>query len=708
MYFKNLKRIIFIFALFLFAPILAKAAEMGARSATINSTYGTNVLLGGNYIELGINNFGAFMTDNIAGKAGVENFHTFGAAGGQRLGLAYNEHIWGVGEPKTTDFTTEQSDIYYLSYKIGTNSYVYGAMSSTIYLSSTNFDSIVVSDKTDNSTTELKAKVVATTPHNVALTMDISFGVNDKFFVTNVKVENKGTSEITDVRFTKINRPAMDSGGNSHTDTYQKILSNPTSSKPGSDTNFAMISTRGPVTKDGWFYFSNSNQAKVNIMDALDDEDFEEYDDERGGIGFIERIWNKSTAGVPTYADADRMSIFYNSDTDENGWVLYDEACTAITFKLGNLATSEEANEVLYTSLDNNIIDGLNDVLETIQSESIKKRTDTRIEVNVVTGYEYSIDNWATKNTTGIFTGLTAGTEYTIKSRKESDGSDEKEVVIRTKNAGQEAVKLSLVAVSDTAFSVKGKNGYQYSIDNGAHWTDDETFKGLTPNTEYKVIGRLQETYEEMYGKNSEELVVKTLPHKDSALDDVDNVEIDINIVDIVPTLYFNSGALYEAVMNDTDVKTAVEANKNVRIMFDIVAITTDNEDKEHFEGKTFGFAFDVEIKLYVDNVFVKNISESENVEIKVAIPKDLQKSRRKFYIVRKHDTVDPATWALLNDTDSDDETVTFLNNEFSEFFVVYEDEKPTNPKTGDAILMYVGMLTISASSFYLLKKREN
>ncbi|MBQ7240921.1 MAG: hypothetical protein IJS56_05745 [Bacilli bacterium] len=723
MNFRNFGRIIFTFALFFLMPILVGAAPLGARHTSVATTKGVNVLLGGNYLEIGIHPYGAFRTDDLNGKTGLDSFHLNGQSG-KRLGLYYNEHIWGEANPNTNDFTYDsEADAYFLSYKKGDTYKVFGSISSMASLADSGFTSVNVTDETTDSTT-LKAKVECTTPDNVILIMDISFGVNDKFFITDIKVVNNSSSKIEDVRFSKFNWPMIDEVINHTQSSYMKVLSNPSSSKKGGEKNFAMISSRGAITHDGWFYFSDSNNARVAILDPEEGAfDYWPASDDivNMDIRYINQIWNETTTGVPNYADDDRMSIFYPDPTDVNDWIYYDEAYIAISIKLGDINTSAEESTILYTSLDNDIHTGLKDVLSYRVSEYVKKRTDKTIEMNVKDGFEYSIDNWVTKNTTGVFTGLNPETKYTVELRKESDGSEAKEVEVTTKRSGKDAVAIELVAVTDTAVSFKAVSGYEYSKDNGVTWTADNTFTGLTPDTEYTILGRLQETYEEMYGKTTE-LVVKTLKHVDSALDDVDNVEIDINIIDVVPTIYFNSGALYEAVMNDADVKEAVDGGQQVRIMFDIVSITKDSSDEKHFDGKSFGFAFDVEIKLYVDNEFVKNIIDMEKaIEIKVAIPESLAKDGRKFYVVRKHETFkdevdshghhtlvpDVVTWDILDDVDEDIKTLTFMNGKFSEFFVVYEDTSNTNPKTGDTILSYVLLLIVSISTLFIYKKQD-
>ena len=72
MNYKNFKRIIFIFVLLLFVPMIVNADDdptpAGARHVAVTTTKGQNVLLGGIYLELGIHPWGSFRTDDLSGK----------------------------------------------------------------------------------------------------------------------------------------------------------------------------------------------------------------------------------------------------------------------------------------------------------------------------------------------------------------------------------------------------------------------------------------------------------------------------------------------------------------------------------------------------------------------------------------------------------------------------------------------------------------
>lgn len=78
---------------------------------------------------------------------------------------------------------------------------------------------------------------------------------------------------------------------------------------------------------------------------------------------------------------------------------------------------------------------------------------------------------------------------------------------------------------------------------------------------------------------------------------------------------------------------------------------------------------FDIEIQLFVDDKNEGTISEtSSELTFKVAIPENLKKEVRKFYVLRYHDgKVDKLA---VN------EDGTFKTNKFSSYMLVYEDTK--------------------------------
>lgn len=117
-------------------------------------------------------------------------------------------------------------------------------------------------------------------------------------------------------------------------------------------------------------------------------------------------------------------------------------------------------------------------------------------------------------------------------------------------------------------------------------------------------------------------------------------------------------------------------------------------------------------------NIYIPVSELHEKVKITVSIPKELQKAGRKFSIIREHD----GKYDVLDDMDSDDRTVTFESDKFSDFYLVYNDIDVTTPtvskdnnkgsnsvKTGDNtnIIVYELICVTTLLGICLLTKRK-
>lgn len=706
----NFKKIVFTIGLFLLSPMVIQAEPIAH-----SDSYNGNVFLGGKYIELGINKDGAIGSGSAS--ATIKSSYHFEKSS-SFLGMRFNRYGWDSGnEPTTGDFIlSDMIDSFVLSYKIGGTFYSHGARSDGDVFTWDKGANPPLTVLNTSTGTKLEATVTGTTAENVELNMTYSFDENDKFFITDVKVTNNSSSELTDVRFTKLTRTTQDNAmqGSSavKAKTYNKLISNPDLTKAGGEKNMAMVTNLGPISTDFFFYASFDPNATASLITIYDEDDdnyidpFEDIDDKEEFINYLSE--NKTTS---KYATNENMSFRYPGvdNGGDNGYTL-NENGMALSTNLGTLGANNFATTRFYTSLNQDPIDSMNNILSS-RLNSVKTRTDSKIEMNAELGYEYSIDgeNW---NDTGVFTGLTPATEYTISSRMKSSGLDLTELVVTTKASPKDAVALTAVVITENSISIKGTPGYEYSRDNGDHWQTSENFTGLNPDTEYTFIGRLEDSYTDMPGKISDPLTVRTLKKESTVLDALEHVDIDVKIVDAVPTITFSKAQLYELVKDDETVVAALTNGDDVRIVFDCVKIIKDEDDESHFDGKTFAYAFDVEIKLYINGTYEKDINlMSDKLKMVLLIPNEFQKEGRKFYIVRKHNSADTSEWVTIADADADDTTVTLLNDKFSEFFIVYEDpsnsSETTNPKTGDNILTYVTLLIIGVSGLFLTKSKK-
>ena len=687
------KKVLLTVGLFFVLPLAALAEGMpGARSATNESG---DVFLGGNYIEVGISKGGSFGTTNSA----PSEFHAHTTSS---VGLIADGDGWDAGNPPTTgDFFLPgtQEERIVLSYKIDgvVKNHVQADRMKVSWVSP--IQPLTVADASEPDKNLLKAVVTGITSDNVKLELIYSFDVNDKYYNTEVKVTNLGDKPITDVRFTRTFDPDQDADKHGVYATYNKIVSSPDSSKEGGADNYAMVVARGGDTLDGFFFVSFDNRARgarghgFNISSAYE-----------------EGLWIESTPGLPTYSTTEDLAI--NPPGELNGYKEEDRAI-AITTKLGDLDKNVTGETNYYSSLDPDVIASIANILKAVAAK-VKGLSDTRIEVETQEGYEYSIDNGTTWQDSGVFEGLEPGKEYVILSRikatDETPASEPEETKIVTKNSSKDSPQVFETIVTEDEVVINHIPGYEYSIDGGTTWQKSPTFTGLKPDTVYTIIARYEETFTDMPGNPTEPIVVRTPKRIETALDDATNVSIDITVKEDTPGVTIHKGLLYEAIMNDEVIKEAVENGDNVNILFEVKSITIENEDKikENYPSKTIAFSVDATLKLFVNDSFVKDINTSEKkIYFTLRIPKEYQKKNRTFTIVRKHiNENDEVEYESFIDEDSSDETITISSDKFSEFIILYEDMK--NPKTGDNILIFVGIVIVCIIVLVILKRKKD
>lgn len=132
--------------------------------------------------------------------------------------------------------------------------------------------------------------------------------------------------------------------------------------------------------------------------------------------------------------------------------------------------------------------------------------SDTRIEVNTVSGQVYAIYKESTMpdglnwQDTGAFEKLDPVTVYRIVT-KTPETEDHKEsvvseaLVVTTQKSPTEAPEApKLTSRSQTVLEVEKKTGQEYSIDGGKTWQAGGRFEGLKAETAYEIVARIKET----------------------------------------------------------------------------------------------------------------------------------------------------------------------------------------------------------------------
>ena len=652
----------------------------GARSATNESG---DVFLGGNYIEVGISKGGSFGTTDIA----PESFNSHATAHTDyKLGLISDGDGWDTGNaPTTGDFflpgTPEER--YGIAYKIGGSTYQYFVADR---MTSANSSMFTVRDESDTSKGLLKAVVSGTTTENVKIEIVYSFGTDDKYYNTEVYIKNLGSEEITELRFLRSFDPDQDADLYGEYETYNKVISNPVSTQKGSDTNYAMVVARGAKTLDGFFFVSFDNRARASRGVAFTPSNM-----------YQEGFWVESVEGQKTFSTEEDIEI---TTENINGYKKEDSAI-AIMFNLGKLKTNESAELSYYSSLDPNVIESIDAILKAVRAE-LKSVTDTTIIIDAQEGYEYSIDDGATWNETGIFIGLEPGKQYTIISRIK--GTTETETSeYSTKKSSPTTPEIKINIVSEDNIRVQAEEGYEYSIDGGSTWQNEPEFENLNPDTEYAIIARYKETSDTMYGTTTEPITIKTPAKVESELDNMPNANVSFEVDDDVATIIVSKGLIYEKIKDDEQIVEALENNDNLNIKFIVknkeLTEENTNEIKEELEEKEqIAFSIDATIKLYINDIYTKEITEPDKkISFTIEIPEEYQKSGRRFYVLRKHtDSNNETKIERLEDEDGSDKTITISSDKFSDFTVIYTDEPINNPATGDIIAKSVIILGIS------------
>lgn len=203
----------------------ANCSLPGARSAFVGSSPSEELFLGGNYIELGLSNLGNFGSDSSkpTGFYGVPNSRN-------QIGMSADYDGFNCGLNYPIDFFLPGSpeERYNFGFDVaGSKSYaslstLAGSMASGILTVPSTSDVVLTNESSGNT---LKGKVVTSFQNSsnvvvARVTQTISFGVNEKYFLNSILIENVSGSTWDSVRYMRNVDPdnAQDQGADYTTD----------------------------------------------------------------------------------------------------------------------------------------------------------------------------------------------------------------------------------------------------------------------------------------------------------------------------------------------------------------------------------------------------------------------------------------------------------------------------------------------------------
>ncbi|HNB42630.1 MAG TPA: VCBS domain-containing protein, partial [Burkholderiaceae bacterium] len=293
-------------------PVSDAAAESFAGSLALPGAHhaasGSELFLGGNYIELGISAVGSF------GTSGSKPAGFYGTSGTSAIGMSNDADGFGNGKDLRIDYflpgTPEER------WAVGYNGNTTASFSQ-LNGSNGSLSSTTVTDTTSGST--LGATFASTVNSTLRVSQAISFGVNDKFFKNTVTLTNTTGGTLSDVRFMRSFDPdntVYYDGGSGYTTTNRVDNTVAASGK-------AVVSA---TSGSGSYSTAAGSTAKILYYSTF-----------AGAYGAAFGFANKDPYAAPEQSQ---------------GYQVTQDGGISMVFKVGSLAAGQSVTFEYYTSLD--------------------------------------------------------------------------------------------------------------------------------------------------------------------------------------------------------------------------------------------------------------------------------------------------------------------------------------------------------------------
>ncbi|HET7628616.1 MAG TPA: Ig-like domain repeat protein [Bacillales bacterium] len=414
----------------------------GARAA-YGGAYGTELFLGGNYIELGISNWGDLGTE------GPKPSHFRGTNGSYRVGMSADFDGYGKGYDLPIDYylpgTPEER--FAVGYKV--NGAIYTNSNSALMRSKNMPTTVTNESKIEEGL--LKANIESTWSSRMKVSQVISFNVNDKFYRNEVTLTNLTAQTWDSARYMRSFDPDNTVfAGSSYTgfttvNTVTKTVAEDgkavvKAEAQSNDRYYQMTGSRAP-----FFFYSNDPAARASIFGFLNTNPY----DPRA----------------------------YDAPTRKGQSITSDIAIT-MTWDSGQLAPGESKTFTYYSSLDERDFD---DVIKEIEKDTTAPVTTDNAPTEWQ-NHDFSIDLTAIDDESGVDQtyyavdngDLQTGTSVSI----DTEGVHTVSYYSVDKAGNQEAghtvtVKLDKTAPETTDNAPTSWQNHDFSIDLSA--SDDES-----------------------------------------------------------------------------------------------------------------------------------------------------------------------------------------------------------------------------------------